>query len=193
MTTWALLAPGPSASAEQAERVRGAGFRLGVVGNAYQLARWADFIAATDAAWWRRNLEAKALAGRKFTMHEVEDVEQIKVPTVGMCNSGVLALECAKNLGATRILLCGFDMHGTHFFGEYTNGLKNTTQQQRSQHLKQYATWAYAHRGIQVLNCTAGSALKTFPAARLEDETGIFEPAAHEAGQGGDVRPRIAA
>ena len=42
MTTWALLAPGPSASAELAERLRG--FPLGVVGNAFELAPWADFI-----------------------------------------------------------------------------------------------------------------------------------------------------
>ena len=63
MTTWALLAPGPSASAEDAERVRAAGIPLGVIGNAFQLAPWADFLAATDSAWWRKYPEALTLPG----------------------------------------------------------------------------------------------------------------------------------
>src|SRR5690606_24203618 len=157
MSTWALLAPGPSASADQAERVRG--LRLGVVGCAYQLAPWADFIASTDAAWWRKYPEAKKLPGLKFSMHHVAGVTKVAIPGLGVCNSGVLALECAKRQGASRILLLGFDMHGTHFFGPYTNGLSNTSEAKRRMHLAQYARWAKRNQDIQVINCTEGSAL----------------------------------
>lgn len=109
---------------------------VGVVNNAYQLAPWADFIAATDSAWWRANPEALALPGRKFTMHEVAGVERMKIDSLhAVCNSGVLALEVAKTFGATRIELYGFDMHGTHFFGPYVNGLSNTTPAQRERHM----------------------------------------------------------
>lgn len=52
MSAWALLAPGPSASAEPIERARDSGMRVGVVCNAYELAPWAEFIAATDLDWW---------------------------------------------------------------------------------------------------------------------------------------------
>jgi len=169
MTTWALLAPGPSASAEDAERVRAAGIPLGVIGNAFQLAPWADFLAATDAAWWRKFPEALTLPGAKYTMHEVRGVERVKVAGYVSVNSGVLGLEVARSKGASRILLLGFDMHGTHFFGPYTNGLSNTTDQRRRMHLAQYARWAKRNRVIEVFNCTAGSALKCFPEARLDD------------------------
>lgn len=166
MTDWALLAPGPSAAAVDIERARDAGQRVGVVNNAYELAPWADFIAATDSAWWRANPDAKALAGRKFSMHRVDGVEQIKVPALQtVCNSGVLALEVARLLGATRIELWGFDMHGTHFFGEYINGLRNTNAAQRARHLEQYRTWAAANRDIAVINHTIGSAIDCFPLA----------------------------
>ena len=169
MTTWALLAPGPSASAEQATRIRDAGIPLGAIGNAFQLAHWAAFIAATDGAWWRKYPEAKALPGLKFTMHGVQHVARMKVPGYPACNSGVLGLECAKRQGATRILLVGFDMHGSHFFGKYTNGLSNTTETKRRTHLSQYAAWARANEATEVFNCTEGSALTCFPMARLDD------------------------
>lgn len=143
---------------------RDASLSVGVVNNAYQLAPWADFIAATDSAWWRENPAALALPCRKFTMHEVAGVERMKIAALHkVCNSGVLALEVARALGATRIELYGFDMHGTHFFGGYNNGLNNTTVAQREQHFEQYRAWAKANRDIDVVNCTPGSALDCFP------------------------------
>lgn len=164
MTCWALLAPGPSASADDALRVHEAGIPLGAVGNAFELAPFAQFIAATDAAWWRRYPEARKAAST-FSILPVAGVETVKIAPV---NSGVLALEVAKRKGAARILLLGFDMHGTHFFGEYRNGLRNTKPHQRAQHLKQYGEWKRANRSVEVVNCTAGSALTCFPARGLD-------------------------
>jgi hypothetical protein len=190
MTTWALLAPGPSASAELAAKVRH--LPTGAIGCAFQLAPWAQFVAASDRGWWRKYPEALRFPER-FAMMPVDDVERVNVPGVGaICNSGVLGLEAAKLKGASRILLLGFDMHGAHFFGAYTNGLRNTNESQRRNHLRQFADWGRANKGIEVVNCTEGSSLTCFPTARL-DETGIFEPAAHEAGQGGSVFPGAAA
>ena len=105
-------------------------------------------------------------------------VEQVRMPEIGwsVVNSGVLALECARRAGATRILLLGFDMRGSHFFGSYTNGLSNTTEAKRRVHLAQYARWARLHKAIEVINCTPGSALHCFPKARLEDAGDILGP-----------------
>lgn len=169
MTTWALLAPGPSATAEDAERARAAGIPLGAITSAFELAPWADFIAATDGGWWRKYPEAMRLPGSKYTMHNVRHVERVKVPGYVAVNSGVLALECAKRAGATRILLVGFDMHGSHFFGPYRNGLSNTTETRRRMHLSQYTRWARNNRAVEVINCTEGSALTCFPMARLDE------------------------
>ena len=166
---WALLAPGPSASVEDPERVRAAGIPLGAIGNAFQLAPWADFLAATDSSWGRKYPEALRLSCDRYTMHEVRSVERVKVAGYVSVNSGVLGLECAKRYGATRILLLGFDMHGSHFFGPYTNGLSNTSEARRRMHLSQYAKWEKANRGIEILNCAEGSALKCFPMARLDE------------------------
>jgi len=152
-----------------ADSVRGQ--KVGVLTSAYPLAPWADFLAATDAGWWRNYPDAKLFAGAKYSAAKVGDeVTQIATSHVGTSSSsGVLALEVAKQRGATRILLLGFDHKGTHYFGPYKNGLRNTPDRRRKEHAEQFAQWGRVNKDIEVLNCTEGSALKCFPMARLDD------------------------
>lgn len=160
---WALLAPGPSASHEIAESLNG--MRVGAVGNAFELAPWADFIAASDRDWWEKHAQAKELPGEKYAMFNCgPGITRARVAGIPRtCNSGVLALEVAKNMGATKIFLFGFDMHGSHFFGPYVNGLKNTDPGRRKIHLAEYRAWARSNADIDVINCTPGSAIDCFP------------------------------
>lgn len=163
-----LLAPGPSASLEVAEFIRASGKPCGVISSAWVLAPWADFIAAADNQWWIKNPEALSMNGLKFSGHVTKGTERVIIPPSS--NSGVLGLECAKKLGATVVYLFGFDMKGTHFFGTYKNGLKNTTEQRRKIHLKQFSTWGKMNKTVKVFNCTKGSALACFEFA---DESAI--------------------
>lgn len=152
-----------------ADSVRGE--KVGVVNNCFELAPWAEFLAATDVRWWLKHPQARKFAGRKFSPNKIgDDVEQIRTALVtSCCNSGVLGLEAAKRMGAKRILLLGFDMGLGHYFGQYTNGLGNTTQERRRTHHHQFASWAKGNKNIEVLNCTPNSALQAFPMARIED------------------------
>lgn len=163
MKTCVLLAPGPSMTAEVAQGVQAD--LIGCVGNAYELRSDADFIAATDWEWWQKHPEAMRRQCLRFTSaHYLSEV--IAVPGVSrQWNSGVLALECAFRLGAQHIELHGFDMHGTHFFGPYTNGLANTRPERRKIHQQQYAAWRDDHPSVTVVNCTPGSHLEAFPYA----------------------------
>jgi hypothetical protein len=170
MTTWAVMAPGPSARPEQARALSEAGIPIGAVSLAYQIVPDAAFIAASDRAWWRNYHDAKARTCPKFAMSDVSGVERVHIPQLGaVCNSGVLGLEVAKRMGATRILLLGVDMHGSHFNGPYVNGLRNTAPHQRKIHMQQYAHWGQMNRGIKVINVTKGSALTCFPMATLAE------------------------
>lgn len=155
-----LLAPGPSATKEIAEKIKLAGKALGVITSAYPLAPWAHFIISADRQWWIKTPEALSAPGRKFCASDFKGTERVR--TAQGTNSGVLALECAKKLGAQRIYLFGFDMRGTHYFGPYTNGLKNTVEARRKVHLSQYAGWSRNNKSIKVFNCTPGSAISCF-------------------------------
>lgn len=161
MKTCVLLAPGPSltpdiASGAQADII-------GCVGNAYELRPDADFIASTDWEWWHKHPDAVRRQCLRFTSSHFSP-EIIVVPgSARDWNSGVLALECAVRLGAERIELYGFDMHGTHFFGPYTNGLANTQPERRKIHQGQYRNWRDKHPEITVVNRTPGSVLEAYP------------------------------
>jgi len=155
-------------NADLAERVRGQ--KVCVVNNAYELAPWADVLVANDVKWWKNHPEAHKFAGRKFTSHRIEGVETAKPNTFGgMANSGLLALDVLRNLGATKVVMLGFDMHGSHFFGPYTNGCINTLPSRRKEHMLQFAQWKKRNPKVEVLNATEGTALKCFPLVRLDE------------------------
>lgn len=168
MTTFAILATGPSMSQAIADVVQS---RCSVVAvsDAFRLAPWADALVSQDQAWWKKYPEAKQFAGRKFSCREVAGVE--KLPPGGVCrtdaNSGLIACQVAVNLGATRILMLGFDMAGAHYFGPHPAGLKNTPPDRYKVFLKMFE--AFNPAGVEVLNCTPGSRLTRFPFATLEE------------------------
>lgn len=169
MSTWFVLAPGPSMSLKLAERVRGE--NVIAVGNVFQLAPWAAALVANDKPWWENHPEAKKFSGRKFCTKTVSGTERHRGRTVkGDSNSGTLGLDVAVEVfKATEVILLGFDFHGTHFFGRYTNGCSNTTEASRRTHMRQMKAWRLVHRNVRVINCTPGSALKVFPMGNMED------------------------
>jgi hypothetical protein len=165
VTTFAVLATGPSMSEAVA---RGVMLRCNVVAvsDAFRLAPWADALASQDVAWWRHNPDAMEFAGRKFCgAMEVPGVERMPGISSGS-NSGLLALHVAVKLGATRILLLGFDMRGTHYFGPHPKPLKNTTPDRYTAFQEQFRR--FQPRGVEILNCTPGSALKCYPTGEIE-------------------------
>lgn len=168
MQTFAVLCTGPSMSQAVADSVRH--LRVIAVNGAYALAPWAEALAANDCKWWAANPGAMKFAGRKLSVGNNWGLERINpegMISTGSC-SGVLALEIAKRAGAEKILLLGADFKGSHFFGEYTGQLKNTTPERRKVHGKQFRAWRDANTRVTVLNCTPGSALDAFPKVPLE-------------------------
>jgi hypothetical protein len=146
--------------------------RVVVVSDAYKLAPWADALVSQDRTWWRVHAEAERFAGRKFSggrdsPEYVEHVDFGGAINTGT-NSGLLACHVAATVyGATRILLLGIDMRGTHYFGEHPAPLKNTTDKRFEAMRRQFAQWK--PRGVTVINCAPGSALDCYPKGELDD------------------------
>lgn len=167
MSTWAVLATGPSMShavAAQAQDV----MPVVAVSDAYTLAPQARAVVSTDSAWWAAHPHAVEHPGRKFcaapSFQPVLGVERLPVAT--HTNSGLLGVMVAIKLGAKRVLLLGFDMHGEHYFGQHAAPLKNTTEMRFQQFRRQFA--AYRPMGVEIINCTPGSELTCYPRGELE-------------------------
>lgn len=170
---FAVLATGPSMRLETARAVMG---RCSVVAvsDAYRLAPWADAIVSTDFSWWRRHPKAQDCSGRKFSgMVDYQKVDGVeRMVGENATNSGLLGVKVAIELGAKKVLLCGFDMHspGSHFFGLHPKELRSTTRDRMEQFKKQFTE--FRAPGVEIVNCTPGSHLKCFRLGDLACELG---------------------
>ena len=183
MTVFVVLATGESMSQELADYVRdrraaGACKAIAVC-NAYELAPWADALVCNDKRWWLYHKSALKFAGRKYSGQHVDGA--LKIPYdarfVGGLNSGLQGCRVAARMGATRILLLGVDMHGTHYFGKHPEKdakgrplLRNTKPDKFKIFVKQFDRWRPPLPPI--VNCTPGSALKRFPFSDIRKELG---------------------
>lgn len=175
--TVVVIATGQSLTQEQVAKVEG--MPTIVVNDAWKMAPWADVLYAADKAWWIHHPEAMAFKGIKVCAqpNRPKGVEFIRptgmygfdpdpscVRTGG--NSGYQAVHVAIHTGASRILLLGFDMHGTHFFGPHQEPLRNT-------HPSSYPKWISRFKQLaihaDIVNCTPGSALTTVRCMSLDE------------------------
>jgi len=170
MTTWAVLATGPSMSRAVADQVKGR-CRTVTVSDAWTLAPWADALVSTDGAWWKAHPEALEFKGRKFgAMQSFRPLESVEsFPAETHTNSGLLGLMVAVHLGAKRVLLCGVDLNrpGHHFFGRHPAPLKSTSADRMAAFKRQFGH--YRPRGIEIVNCSPSSSLDCYPRGSLED------------------------
>lgn len=182
-STMVCIATGPSLTQAQVDAVRDKA-RVIVVNDAYRLAPWADVLYAADAKWWKWHKNVPGFAGRKYS---IDPTQIVGIDTLrnsgetGLClgphglrtghNSGYQAINLAVHLGAKRIILLGYDMQGArnkqHFFGKHPDG----SQPPFAACLKDFATLVgpLAAAGVEIVNCTPGSAIRCFRVARLED------------------------
>lgn len=157
--------------------------RVVAVNDSFRLWPEADMLFAADADWWRHNAqEALRFPGLKVTSHDccefravfslertgIEgfDTNPANIRTGG--NSGYQAIHTAIQAGADRVLLLGFDMHGTHWFGQHPVPLMNPGQANFDEWTPRFE--ALIGRGSEIVNCTPGSALTCFRNSTLEME-----------------------
>lgn len=172
MQTWVIMASGQSLTTEDIEYVRLAKISekiqgvIAVSNVGIDYAPWADALVSHDVLWWAHNLHSNMFKGRKFCRSFWSRCEVfIPNPRDG-CNSGLMAMQIARDIfKAGRILLLGFDMHGTHYFGPHKKGLTNTKPDKFQKHISQFEGWS----GAEVINCTPDSALQIFNKGVLRD------------------------
>lgn len=162
------LAPGESLTQELVDSVRGKA-KVVAANNAYDLAPWCDALAAADVTWWKHYDYAQKYAGPKYGAMAyyatIPGVNNICRPGI---NSGLLAIHAAVEMGAKKVLLLGYDMKGSHFFGAHGGGLGNPTEARFDLFKRQFRK--YQPKGVKIINCTVGSALDAYPMGDLAAE-----------------------
>jgi hypothetical protein len=184
--TVAILASGPSMSAEQAEIVRvwrdaAPDRKVIAINTTFLRAPWADVLYACDVTWWEHyHAEVGKIfkgelwsqdrkARDKFGIRWIESAPKAglgKAPALihqGQ-NSGYQAINLAYQAGAKRMFLLGFDMKGSHWHGEHPLPLTNPKPYLFDSYRSNFVQMANDLRtaGIEVINCTPDSALTVF-------------------------------
>lgn len=159
--------------------------RVIIVNDNYQLAPWADMHYACDLKWhkWHHN-DLSEFEGAKFTMdREAASLYRLRyiegraghglsidpslIHTGG--NSGFQALNVAYHMGASHVMLLGFDMKlsekgASHWFGDHPDGIRSN-----------YAPWLKAFEQaakqdlIDIINCTRDTALTCFEQMTIQE------------------------
>jgi hypothetical protein len=179
--------------------VRRSGLPTIAVSDAYKLLPFADLIYSCDARWWSHHNGCPDFPGEKWSSHgnkgqndKIATAEKFGLNLVAGedgerfsfdpdvirygGNSGFQAVNLALLFGATRLILIGFDMHGSHFFGKHPAPLRNTNSFDNFIYcFTRAAKHLPAH--VEILNATPKSALRCFKKANLDDviESACFE------------------
>jgi hypothetical protein len=190
--TVVCLAPGPSLTVADVEAVRGRAVVV-AINDAVQIAPWADVFYSSARVYWTpkdpRSRAVAAFAGLKVHVCVDQDkpgvgedgfvrlrntgVDGLEADPGGLKtyqNSGGAAINLAVHLGASRIVLLGYDMgpsgDGRHHFHEIVKTRHSSPYPYFRQRIATMVKPLEA-RGIEVLNCTRQTHLSCFPCADL--------------------------
>lgn len=163
------------------------------VNDAYLLAPWADVCYFADFRWWEWHMDRpdfKAFEGQKVTIENtggmVRDASVFMLHNYGYeglsekpngvhtgSNGGYQAINIAVLAGCRKVLLSGYDMRFPGGRSHWHKGHPVKVGEDRYlQYAKTYKTMlpALGRLGVEVVNCTPGSALKCFRMSTLEKE-----------------------
>ena len=184
--TVVCVATGPSLTADDVTYCRDKAFVI-AINDAYRLAPWAGLVYGCDAKWWNWHKEVAKWPCLKFGLKAVDlnfpagvallentGITGLERKPTGLRNgknSGYQAINVAVHLGASRILLLGYDMKlgpggRSHFFGEHPDGLKPTISNFVG--LFESIVEPLKKRHIEVVNCSRQTALTCFPRMPIE-------------------------
>lgn len=186
--TFAILASGPSLTRDDVDFCRGRA-RVLAIKHTIEWAPWADVLyscGSDHGQWWQRHGDQLTdYKGLRYTLDPKASKWASVLKNTGITgletkrnglrtgkNSGYQAINVAVHLGASRILLLGYDMAPDaqgrdHFFGAHWHGSRPPFSAFRD--LFPTIVKPLRAAGVTVVNCTPGSALTCFPMMPLRD------------------------
>lgn len=186
--TVVCMATGPSLCQADVDACRRRA-RVIAINDAHRLAPWADVLYSSDRAWWPFYKGVPGFQGLRFSVGSFEGkantfqahpeirvlthtgTQGLETDPSGLRthhNSGGAAINLAVHFGATRIILLGYDMQGSHFFGQHPARLRHAPQFTLFLRSMQTLVQPLKALGVTVINATRQTALTCFERQPLQ-------------------------
>jgi hypothetical protein len=171
----ACVASGPSLTSDDCRRINDAGIPLIAVNNSWRAAPFCAVVYAADCCWWEEygsdiNIPAARWCGDAFTARRF-GINHLKTVIPGSFNSGQRAIELAAHLGASTVLLVGYDCSirgGVHWHGRHAV-LDNPDVFSVSRWHDEFDRLRSYLPGVDIINCSHRTRLEAFRRLPLED------------------------
>lgn len=184
--TFICVGSGPSFTEADAALIARSKLQTIAINNAWERARSAHYIFGGDGEWWDHNIGGIDIPAERWTSSStasaVYHLNYFRPPGQAW-HGGLRAVQLALHLGATRILLVGYDCsvrRGTHYHGDHAH-TANPNENVCSGWREQFRVLENPNK-IPIINCSRETRLRVFPLAQLEDEL-CLEPS-----QDGELR-----
>ena len=173
--TVCVIGSGPSLNAKDCARVEKSGLTTIAVNSSWKMARFCHILYAGDLTWWRNCGDEIDIEVEKYTASQNAEhafsIKRHKSKLGAGYNSGMLAIELAIHLGASRVLLLGFDCsvkNGTHWHGDHKN-TPNPNKNRCDKWKGYFQRLADHHKNIEIINCSRETELLCFPRMTIQD------------------------
>lgn len=174
MNTFACVASGPSLTAEDCKLLHKTGMITIAVNNSWRIVPFSSSIYAADCCWWEEygagiTSNATRWCGDEFTARRF-GINWLPSAIPGSFNSGQRAIELAIHLGASRVLLLGYDCsirNGTHWHGNHAL-LSNPDKFSVARWQDEFSRLRAVAGGVEIINCSRFTRLTCFPRQSLE-------------------------
>ncbi|MFW7250044.1 hypothetical protein [Enterobacter sp. BNK-34] len=172
--TFICIASGPSLISSDCNLVSCSDLPVIAVNNSWMAVKCCRHIYAADCCWWEEYGEgitsnAARWCGDEFTARRF-GINWLPSEIPGSFNSGQRAIELAIHLGASRVLLLGYDCsirNGTHWHGKHAL-LSNPDKFSVARWQDEFSRLSAVSGGIEIINCSRFTRLTCFPRQSLE-------------------------
>lgn len=173
--TFICVASGPSLTEGDCTLAQRSGFPIIAVNSSWSAVPGCDHIFAADYLWWVHHFDTLVCGAKLWTQSlRAKDRYGINIfrpADSGPFNSGQRSVQLAAYLGATRVILIGYDCsleHGPHWHGRHPVTMHNPVPREVSRWHTDFSSLVSLLPDVEIINASRHTALTCFPHSTIE-------------------------
>lgn len=177
MATFICIASGPSLTPEDCALAVRSAHPIIAVNSSWLAVPDCQHIYAADFSWWDHNHDIVSKNAQHWTQSRRANlrygVQLFHTADNGPFNSGQRAIQLAAHLGATRVILLGYDCslaNGLHWHGRHPATMHNPVPREVGRWHTEFSTLVGLLPGVDIVNASRHTALTCFPRTTPEAE-----------------------